>query len=105
VTNAEPNLRSILVRAIQESPALEVIAAAADLLAADARFNLWIATEVKPDPERAGGLLNLVEPYQNLVDECARTLPPLVAADDVAGFRRATAAVADRLARLRLDRE
>lgn len=69
------SLRDVLVAFIaSDSSGLALAAAAADVVAADARFNEWFLTEVKPSSLSEQVLLDLVGAYEDAVFECRAEL-------------------------------
>jgi hypothetical protein len=65
------DIRSSLVAVIQnpEQGGLESITAAADVIAEDARFNLWIARVGKKQAE-SEHMVELAELYEAAIDKC-----------------------------------
>jgi hypothetical protein len=56
---------------IEEKASLRIVAAAADLIAADAAFNLWFGRVVKADEGRSDeSVLAILEEYERLCEAC-----------------------------------
>lgn len=90
------DLRSVLLEAIRDESDLEVVAEAATLLAADARFNLWVATQVKPN--RPDLLLDLADGYEDVAGQVVESFD----SKDSTAFRAAVRRAIDRLESLRV---
>jgi hypothetical protein len=96
---AEGDLRSLLVRVISDTSSLDLLADAGDLLARDARFNLWVGTEVKP---RGGEqMLKLLDGYEDLLDQCRAALSQAIADRDERACQDAMRIATEQLGRLR----
>lgn len=64
-------MRDSMVGIIQSlTVTLETVALAAEVISADARFNLWLATKGKHDPDTR--MLELVDMYEAASEECRK---------------------------------
>jgi hypothetical protein len=67
---SQKDLRAALIRVLQNRNAgFDVVIAASEAIATDARFNKWVATVAKGGSSNVD-MLDLVERYGGLVDEC-----------------------------------
>ena len=65
----QKDLRSALIRALENrNTGFDVVIAITDAVAADARFNRWVATVAKSESSGVD-MLDLVDRYEDLVDK------------------------------------
>jgi len=70
MSESQNDLRAALVRVLQNrNTGFDVVIAASEAIAADARFNRWVAIVAKGESSKVD-MLDLVERYGDLVDEC-----------------------------------
>lgn len=69
MSESQNDLRAALIRVLQNRNAgFDIVIAASEVIAADARFNRWVATAAKSESSNVD-MLDLVERYGALVDE------------------------------------
>jgi hypothetical protein len=104
MTQEDPEMRIGLIPILNdESVGLPAIAAAADIIAADARFNLWLARGGKN--QDGNRMLELMARYEDIFQTCHSTIRKFRQDADGAELARALEEVANSLLKITGDRE
>lgn len=97
----EQNICTTLIQLLlSKPPRLTTVALAADVIAADARFNLWVALEAKRILSSTD-VLDRIEGYEEFTMRCCKEVEVFLSGGDAQSLENAMTEIFEALNRLR----